>query len=58
MVSYFLFLFLFLSFYTVPEVLMANIVEWFAIPSSSGSRFVRTLHFDPSDLGDPAWHDS
>ena len=50
--------FFFLSFYTVPEVLMANILEWFTIPSSSGSHFVRTLHYDPSDLGDPAWHGS
>ena len=33
---------------------MANILEWFAIPSSSDSRFVRTLHYDPSILGGPA----
>ena len=24
---------------------MASILGWFAIPSSSGSRFLRTLHF-------------
>ena len=29
---------------------------WFAIPSSSGPHFVRTLHFDPSILGGPVWH--
>ena len=35
-----------------------NILQWFAIPSSSGPRFVRTLHYDLSVLGDPAWHGS
>ena len=48
----------FLSFYTVHGVLMANILEQFAIPSSSRSRFVRTLHYDLFNLGDPAWHGS
>ena len=33
----------FLASYTVREVLMASILGWFAIPSSSGSRFVRDL---------------
>ena len=34
-------------------------VYWgFAVPSSSGSCFVRTLHYDSSILGAPAWHDS
>ena len=28
----------------------------FAIPFSSGSHFVRTLHHDPSVLGGPTWH--
>ena len=37
---------IFLSFYIVHEILMANILGWFAIPSSSGSHFVRTLHYD------------
>ena len=46
----------FLSFYTVHEVLMASIVGWFAIPSSSGSHFVRTFHYDPYVLGGPTWH--
>ena len=27
---------------------MASMLGWFAISSSSGSRFVRTLHYDPS----------
>ena len=31
---------------------------WFAIPSSSGSRFVRTLCCEPSILGGPTWHGS
>ena len=36
---------------------MASTLGWFAIPSSSGSRFVRTLHYDPIHLGWPhtAW---
>ena len=48
---------IFLAFYTVHEVLTASILGWFAIPSSSGSRFVRTLCYDLSILGDSAWHD-
>ena len=39
---------IFLTFYTVHGILTAIILGWFAIPSSSGSRFVRTLHSDPS----------
>ena len=35
----------------VHGVLRARITEWFAILSSSGPRFVKTL------LGGPAWHD-
>ena len=46
------------SFYTVHEILMASILGWFAIPSSNGSCFVRTLFYDLSVLGDPAWHGS
>ena len=34
------------SFYTVHELLQARTLEWFAIPSSSGPRFIRTLHRD------------
>ena len=30
-------------------------VRWFAIPSSSGPHFVRTLHHDPSVLGGSTW---
>ena len=37
---------------------MARILEWFAIPSSSGLLFVRILHNDLSVLGGPAWHGS
>ena len=33
----------FLDSYTVHEVLMASILRWFAIPSCSGSLFVRDL---------------
>ena len=29
-------------------VLKARILKWFAIPFSSGTRFFRTLHHDPS----------
>ena len=56
----------FLSFYTAHEVLTASILEWFAVPSSSESRFVRTLRYDQSylewlltfiDLCNPVCHD-
>ena len=47
-----------LAFYTVHEVLTASILGWFAIPSSNGSRFVRTVRYDPSVLGGPTWHGS
>ena len=47
---------IFLSFCTAHEVLTASILGWFAIPSSSGSRFVRTLLYDPSVLGGPTQH--
>ena len=46
---------IFLSFRTVHKVLMERILEWFTISSSSGPGFVRTLHYDPSVLGGPAW---
>ena len=49
---------IFLSFHTVQGVLGARILEWFAIPSSSGPHFIRMLHHDPSILGGPAWHGS
>ena len=34
---------------------MARILEWVAISSSSRPQFVRTVHYDPSVLGSPAW---
>ena len=43
---------IFLAYYTVPEVLTASILGWFA--SCSESRFVRTLYYDLSVLGGPA----
>ena len=46
-----------LQFHTVHRVLKARILKWFAIPFSSGPHSVRTLHHDPSVLGDPTWHD-
>ena len=42
-----------LPFHTVHGVLKARLLKWFAIPFSSGPRFVRTLHHDPSILGNP-----
>ena len=42
---------IFLPFHTVHGFLKAIILKWFAIPFSSGPRFVRTLHHDPSILG-------
>ena len=44
---------IFLPFHTVHGVLKARILKWFAIPFTSGPRFVRTLHHDPSILGGP-----
>ena len=38
----------FLPFHTVHGVLGARMLKWLAIPFSSGPRFVRTLHHDPS----------
>ena len=40
------------------EVLRASILGWFAIPYSSGSCFVRALHYDPSIVGGPTQHGS
>ena len=36
-------------------VLKARILKWFAIPITSGPRFVRTVHHDLSVLGGPTW---
>ena len=46
------------TFYTVHGVLMARILPWFAIPFSSGSHFVRTLHCDQFVLSGLVWHGS
>ena len=48
----------FLPFHTVHGVLKARILKWPNIPFSSGPRFVRTLHHDPSILGGPTRHGS
>ena len=45
-------------FHTIHGVLKARMLKWFAIPFSSGPRFVRTLHHDLSILGGPTWHGS
>ena len=49
---------IFLPFHTVHGILETRILEWFAIPFSSGPRFVRALHYDLSLLGGSARHDS
>ena len=49
---------IFLPFHTVHGVRKTRILKWFAIPFSSGSHFVRTLHHNPSILGGPTWHGS
>ena len=46
-----------LSFLYSPT-LKTRILKCLAIPFSSGPRFVRTLHHDPSILGGPTWHGS
>ena len=38
----------FLPFHTVHGVLYARILEQFAISSSSGLSFVKTVHYDPT----------
>ena len=49
---------IFRTFHSVHGILKARILQWFAIPFSSGPCFVRTLHHDPSVLGGPTWHGS
>ena len=49
---------IFLPLHTINGVLKARILKWFAIAFTSGPRFVRTLHNDPSALGGPTWHGS
>ena len=45
----------FLPSHTVFGVLKARILKWLAIFFSTGPRFVRTLHHDPSILDGPTW---
>ena len=40
------YLFAFSYFFAFSCILEARILEWFAIPSSSGPHFVRTLHYE------------
>ena len=47
---------IFLPFHAVHEVLMARLLKWFAIPSSSGPLSVRPLHHDWSILAVPTQH--
>ena len=49
---------IFLPFHTVHGILKARILGWFTIPFSSGPHFVRTLHYNPSNLGGLARHGS
>ena len=46
------------SGHTSHGVLMARILEQFAISSSSGKCFIRTVYYDPFVLGGPAQHGS
>ena len=49
---------IFLPFHTVHGALKARILKFFAIPFSSGPRFVSTLQHDPWVLGGPTWRGS
>ena len=46
------------AFHTICCVLMARIMEWVVVSTSSGPCFVKTLRSDPSTLGGPARHGS
>ena len=48
--------FFFVFLYCLWKVLKARMLKWFAIPSSNGPCFVRTLHYNPSILAGPIWH--
>ena len=50
--------YIFLPSHTIHEVLKVRILQWFAIAFSSGPRFVRTLHDDPSIFSGLAQHGS
>ena len=49
---------IFLPFHNVHGVLKAGILRWFAVPFSSGPRFVRPLYHDQFVLSSPTWHGS
>ena len=49
---------IFFPYHVAHGVLTARILEWFAIPSSLGPRFVRTLYYDPPVLGGPVCRNS
>ena len=49
---------IFLRFLTIPGVLLARILEGFAVPFSYAPHFVRTLHYNLPILDGPAWHGS
>ena len=51
-----LFFFLFSPFHTLYGVLEAKILEWVALPSSSGPHFAITIHYDLSILCGSVWH--
>ena len=53
MLYFFMFRIIMAFFHTVHGVLTVRTLEWFAIPSSRGPRFVRTLHYDSSVSGGP-----
>ena len=40
----------FFPFHTIHVVLKIRVLRWFAIPFSSGPRFLRILHHDPNHL--------
>ena len=48
--------YIFFPFHTVPGVLKARNLKWFAIPFSSGPHSFRPLHHDPSVLGGSTQH--
>ena len=49
-------MFVLYMFHSVHGVFKARILKLFAIPFSSGPRYVRMLHHDPSVLGGPTRH--
>ena len=49
----YIYIYIYIYIYTVHGVLRARILNWFAIPFTSGLCFARTHHHDPSVLGSP-----